>query len=482
MGWFGAADAEFARQVLQRGVAAVYLIAFVSTARQFPALLGEHGLLPVPRFLARVRPGPTLFRWRYSDRLLAVVCWTGGAVAATLVIGLAQLGPDWLPMVAFLGLFGLYQSIVNVGQTFYGFGWETLLLEAGFTVAFLGGAGSPPPRLILLAVLWLVFRLEFGAGLIKLRGDPAWRDFTALYYHHETQPMPNPLSRTAHLMPQWWHRIEVAGNHVAQLLAPVLLFLPQPVASIAALVIILTQGWLILTGNFAWLNVLTIVLATAGLGDGVLHAVLPVLPGPRTGGTELPLYWIVITTAVFALLLVLAVRPARNLLSRRQLMNASFNRWHLGNAYGAFGTVTRHRDEVVIEGSAVPRPTEADWQEYGFFGKPGDVRRRPPQYAPYHLRLDWLLWFVPLGGMPERWFAVLLLRLLEADRHILRFVRVDPFAGRPPAVIRVRMFRYRFATRAEHRESGAVWVRAPLYTVVPPVSAGLLRARGVGAL
>ncbi|MDQ1513934.1 MAG: hypothetical protein QOC59_1776, partial [Microbacteriaceae bacterium] len=147
MGWFAATDAEFARQVLQRGVAAVYVLAFVSTARQFPALLGEHGLLPVPRFLARMRPGPTLFRWRYSDRLLAVVCWTGVTVALALVLGLPQRGPDWLPMLAFLAIWGLYLSIVSVGQTFYGFGWETLLLEAGFTVAFLGSDSSPPPRL-----------------------------------------------------------------------------------------------------------------------------------------------------------------------------------------------------------------------------------------------------------------------------------------------------------------------------------------------
>ncbi|MDQ1513969.1 MAG: hypothetical protein QOC59_1811, partial [Microbacteriaceae bacterium] len=470
---------EFARQVLQRGVAAVYVLAFVSTARQFPALLGEHGLLPVPRFLARMRPGPTLFRWRYSDRLLAVVCWTGVTVALTLVLGLPQRGPDWLPMLAFLAIWGLYLSIVSVGQTFYGFGWETLLLEAGFTVAFLGSDSSPPPRLVLLAVLWLVFRLEFGAGLIKLRGDPAWRDLTALYYHHETQPMPNPLSRTAHLMPRWWHRLEVIGNHVAQLVAPVLLFFPQPIASIAGLVMILTQGWLLVTGNFAWLNALTVVLGCAALGDGVVSALLPGIPADLSSGDGLPLYWLVITTAVAALLLVLAIRPAQNLLSRNQLMNASFNRWHLGNAYGAFGSVTRHRDEVVIEGSAVDDPQYTDWKEYGFRGKPGDVGRRPRQYAPYHLRLDWLLWFVPLGAATERWFAVLLLRLLEADPRILRLVRVDPFGGQRPAQIRVRMFRYRFATRDEHRATGATWVRRPLYTLVPPVTAAQLRGSGL---
>jgi lipase maturation factor len=470
-----APDAELARLVLQRGTALVYLLAFVSTLRQFPALLGEHGLLPVPAFLRFARPGPTLFRWRYSDRLLRIVCAAGIVVSALLVLGLPQRGPDWLPMLAFLALYGLYLSIVHVGQTFYGFGWEMLLCEAGFTVAFLGSDASPPPRLIVLAVLWLVFRLEFGAGLIKLRGDPAWRDLTALYYHHETQPMPNPLSRTAHLAPAWWHRLEVVGNHIAQLIAPILLFLPQPVASIAGVVMILTQGWLIVTGNFAWLNLLTIVLGCAALGARVVHAVLPFVPVDQHRSADLPLYWVVLTTLVAAGFLVLAYRPARNLLSSHQLMNAGFNRWYLGNAYGAFGSVTRQRDEVVIEATTEPIPDEADWREYQFFGKPGEVDRRPPQVAPYHLRLDWLLWFVPLGAARAPWFAALLLHLLEADPRILRFVRVDPFGGERPRLVRVRMFRYRFATRAEHRVDGAYWVRRPLSTLVPPTGAEQLR-------
>jgi hypothetical protein len=156
-------------------------------------------------------------------------------------------------------------------------------------------------------------------------------------------------------------------------------------------------------------------------------------------------------------------------------MNASFNRWHLGNAYGAFGSVTRSRDEVVIEGTTEALPGGEDWREYQFFGKPGEVDRRPPQVAPYHLRLDWLLWFVPLGAARQRWFAELLAHLLEADPQILRFVRVDPFAGKRPRLIRARMFRYRFANREEHRATGAIWVRRPLYVLIDAVDLPSLR-------
>ncbi len=471
--WFNAPEYEFARQVLQRGVALMFLVAFLSTAAQFPALLGEHGLLPVPRLLEHKRylRGPTLFRWGYSDRLLLVVAWTGAALAAGLVAGLPQLAPPWLPLIVFLTLWLLYMSVVNVGQTFYGFGWEMLLLEAGFLTAFLGSDQVPPPRPILLLTAWLVFRLEFGAGMIKVRGDPAWRDLTALYYHHETQPMPNPVSRFAHLLPKPVHRMEVLGNHVAQLVVPFFLFAPQPVASVAAMIVILTQLWLVVTGNFAWLNWITIVLAFAGVSDPVAHAVIPVIPlsGGPVPGT--PVWFLVVVLGVTALMAVLSFWPIRNLLSRRQLMNASFNRWQLANAYGAFGSVTRQRLEVIIEGTMDESPgDDADWREYQFKGKPGDPARMPRQFAPYHLRLDWLMWFLPLGSVHEEWFYALLTRLLQADRRVLRLLRVDPFHGQRPRWVRARMFHYRFSTRAEKRQTGLWWVRAPHRELIPPVS------------
>lgn len=475
--WFDAPEYEFARQVLQRGVAALFLIAFLSSFNQFPALLGARGLLPVSDYLEgfSAMRRPTLFRWRYSDRLLRAVCLAGMAISALLVAGLPQLGPPWLPLVAFLALWLLYMSIVNVGQTFYGFGWEMLLLEAGFTVAFLGSDQTDPPRTILILVAWLVFRLEFGAGMIKIRGGREWRDLTALYYHHETQPMPGPLSRQAHLLPRPFHRLEVLGNHFAQLVVPFFLFAPQPVASAAAGIIIFTQLWLVASGNFAWLNWIAIVLAFAAVSDPVAHSVLPFLPlewhEGSAGGRETPVWWLAITLAATLLLVVLSYWPVRNLFSKRQLMNASFNRWQLVNTYGAFGTVTKQRIEIVVEGTLDEDPDEsADWREYGFKGKPGDVRRLPRQWAPYHLRLDWLMWFLPLRTVHEEWFYAFLAKLLEADRQVLRLLRHDPFDGGRPRWVRARNYLYRFATRAEFRDTGERWVRTPLYEAIPPLS------------
>ncbi|HEY3111699.1 MAG TPA: lipase maturation factor family protein, partial [Chloroflexota bacterium] len=183
MEWFQAPDYWLSRWLFERALAAIYLIAFLVAIAQFRPLLGERGLLPAPRFLAAAPfwRAPSLFKLHYSDRFLAALAWTGAALAVALLAGLPQAGPDWLPMLVWLALWALYLSIVNVGQTFYGFGWESLLLEAGFIAIFLGGAGSPPSIITIVALRWLLFRVEFGAGLIKLRGDRCWRDLTCLY-------------------------------------------------------------------------------------------------------------------------------------------------------------------------------------------------------------------------------------------------------------------------------------------------------------
>jgi hypothetical protein len=387
-------------------------------------------------------------------------------IAALLVAGVPQLGPPPVAMAAFLALWAGYRSITSLGQAFYGFGWELLLLEVGFLAAFLGSAHEPPTVFVIVLFWWLLFRLEFGAGMIKLRGGREWRDLTALTYHHETQPLPGPLSRQAHLLPRWFHKLEVLGNHFAQLIVPWLLavpllgyWVPGPVPAMigtaAAAIMIATQLWLVLTGNFAWLNWATIVIAASGLA-------VPWASAPATvASPEIPLYWLIITGIVFAGYVWLSWPAVRNLFfpSGRQVMNGSFNRLQLANAYGAFGTVTKRRVEYVIEGTRDDDPASATWHEYEFSGKPGDTRRRPPQVAPWHLRLDWLMWFLPLGRPLEGWFTTFLGRLLEADPQTLQLLRHDPFGGERPTWIRVVAYRYRFTTRAERRETGAVWLR-----------------------
>src|SRR3954465_962865 len=209
LSWLRGDEYWIARLVFQRALAAVYLIGFVVTLRQFRPLLGEHGLLPVPDFLARVGflDAPSIFHWRYSDRLLTAIAWAGIALSAATVVGLTDAVPLVVATLVWFVLWMLYLSIANVGQTFYGFGWESLLCETGFLAVFLGNAQVAPPLTIVVLARWLLFRVEFGAGLIKMRGDACWPALPCLDYHHETQPMPNPLSWYFHHLPKRFHRI-----------------------------------------------------------------------------------------------------------------------------------------------------------------------------------------------------------------------------------------------------------------------------------
>ncbi|MYT55630.1 lipase maturation factor family protein, partial [Streptomyces sp. SID7834] len=251
MEWFTADGYWLSRLVFQRSLAAVYLVAFVAAALQFRALIGSRGMLPVPDLLRRTswRDAPGLFRLHYSDRFFALAAWTGAAVSVALLAGLDARLPLGAAMVLWAVPWVLYLSIVQVGQVWYGFGWESLLLETGFLAVFLGNADTAAPVLVLWLLRWLLFRVEFGAGLIKIRGDACWRKLTCLEFHHETQPMPGPLSWFFHRLPRPVHRVEVAANHVTQLVVPFLLFTPQPVASAAAGLMVVTQLWLVLSGN-----------------------------------------------------------------------------------------------------------------------------------------------------------------------------------------------------------------------------------------
>src|SRR5437867_1205168 len=268
--YFG--DVWLVRFLIQRGLAALYLIAFIVVLQQFKPLLGERGLLPVPLFLKHrsVRETPSLFMWRYSDRLLNAVAWTGLILSAVALSGVSEHAPIWLSVATWLILWVLYLSIVNVGQTFYAFGWESMLLEAGFFASFMGPSRTAPSLVPILILRWVLFRTELGAGLIKLRHDRCWRALTCLFYPYETQPLPNPLSWYFHRLPKFMHRSSVLFSHLVQVIVPFGLFAPQPFASIAGGLGIFHQLWLIISGNYSWLNWLTVVLGVSGFSDSIL--------------------------------------------------------------------------------------------------------------------------------------------------------------------------------------------------------------------
>jgi hypothetical protein len=469
-------DAEYcnwySHLVFRRAVAAVYVIAFAAAVNQFLPLLGDHGLLPVSRFVAAVPflESPSLFYLMPHDAAFRTAAWAGVLISVAATAGLGERSTAWTAAV-WSALWVLYVSFINVGQTFYGFGWETLLAEVGFYMIFAGSRQTTPSRALIWLWRWTLFRLMFGAGLIKLRGDSCWRDLTCLDYYFETQPMPNPLSWHFHWLPPAVHHAGVVVNHIVEVGVPFAYFAPQPFAAVAGAITIAFQLVLIVSGNLSWLNWLTIVLALTTVDDRWLGWMRHLrIDRPELGApSHLQRAAIVGVTVVVAML---SVSPVINLLSSGQLMNASFNPVHLVNTYGAFGSITRQRDEIVIEGTSDETigPTTV-WREYEFKGKPGDLSRRPPQVAPYHLRLDWLMWFAAMTDAPtEPWFETLLVRLLENDPPTLSLLRTNPFAQMPPRFVRALHYIYRFTTPDERRRTGQWWKRELVGTYYPPAS------------
>ncbi len=467
----GAHDFWLTRLVFQRGLGLVYLIAFLIALNQFRPLLGERGLLPVPLFVKQIHffDSPSLFYFCPKDSAFAIAAWIGILLSSLAVTGLSERYTCWFSIAVWGGLWVLYLSFVNVGQTFYAFGWESILLEAGFYTIFLGPASMAPPKLVIYMLRWLEFRIMFGAGLIKIRGDACWRDLTCLDYHYETQPMPNPLSWYFHWAPEWTHRAGVAFNHLAELVVPFGYFGPWRISTVAGVLTILFQGLIMASGNLSFLNFLTIVLAIPLLDDRLLAALISMkVPALRVPPAALE----TVTIALGILVILLSIRPIGNMLSPRQVMNTNYNPFHLVGTYGAFGSITRPRYEVVIEGTSdSPVATSTAWREYEFKGKPGDPIRSHPQIAPYHLRIDWLMWFAAMGPYYQHpWFVHLMAKLLEGDKDTLSLLRGNPFPEAPPRYVRAELYEYHFTTPEEKKKTGRWWKRQLVGMYFPTVS------------
>jgi hypothetical protein len=468
--WLQPGDYGLARLALEKSVGALFLIAFLNALNQFRPLLGERGLLPVPLFTRAVpvKESPSLFFFFPNDTAFTLGSWIGIALSSAVVSGAVDRH-GWILFLIWAAIWGLYLSFVNVGQIFYGFGWESILLEAGAYAAFLGSSFATPQPVTMWLFRWLLFRVMFGAGLIKLRGDSCWRDLTCLDYHYETQPMPNPLSWYFHHGPKWTRKGGVLFNHFAELIVPFGYFLPQPIAAIAGALTILFQLLIFASGNLSWLNVLTLALAFSCFDDGTLAGIFPI----HLFITHSPdLAFRILTGAIVLLVIFLSVKPIRNLLSSRQVMNTVYNRFHFVGTYGAFGGITRTRYEIVIEGTAESVITDSTkWLEYEFKGKPGDPARMPPQIAPYHLRLDWLMWFAAMGSYQRHpWFIHLMAKLLQGDRAVLSLLGKNPFPNAPPHFVRALRYEYRFTSAEAKRRTGRWWTRELMGAYFPTVS------------
>ncbi|MGI8950400.1 MAG: lipase maturation factor family protein [Chitinophagaceae bacterium] len=473
------------RFVILRLLGVIYAVAFLVAINQIVPLIGSDGLLPVGLYLRQISDAigptdgfvriPSIFWFGHSDAALLTTAWIGFVLSCIVVAGYANA-----PLLTILWF--LYMSFVHIGQEWYGYGWEIQLTETGFLSIFLCPLFDmrpfpkrAPSVQIIVLFRWLVFRIMLGAGLIKIRWDVNWLNGTALYYHFETQPIPGPLSRWFHFLPRIVLKIGVWFNFLAELAAPWFVFWPRLARHIAGVVIVLFQLNIILSGNLSFLNWLTIIPALACFDDGfwlrllprrLVHKAADAAANAEPSKPMLTTAWVV--TAAIA---ILSIQPVINMLSTGQIMNTSFDPMDLVNTYGAFGTVGQERLNVIFEGTRDEDSSDkANWKPYIYKGLPVLLDKRPPQIAPYQLRLDWQIWFASMSTPDEYpWTINLEWKLLHNDPAAVSLFAGNPFPGKPPKFIRAVLYRYTFAKPGNSK--GLWWTREKIGDWLPAMSA-----------
>ncbi|MBI4430936.1 MAG: lipase maturation factor family protein [Candidatus Omnitrophica bacterium] len=478
----------FSRWLFLRFLGVIYLIAFLSLGVQITGLVGQDGILPAKELLGMVQAIagsssfwklPTIFWLNASDFFLQFVCFGGAVVSICLILG-------FVPALAAFLLWFLYLSLFNVGQEFLSFQWDILLLETGFLAVFFTplvwkgvDRSSPPSRIVLMLFWWLLFRLMFSSGFVKLAsGDETWRFLTALNYHYETQPIPSPISWYAHQIPDVLQSFSVLAMFFIELVTPFFIFASAKCRRACAALLALLQLLIIITGNYGFFNLLAIALCLLILDDASWPAFVrrKIIPDERVVNAPTRrkwARWITIPLAVVILLLSLVqtggrltgrrVPASKAVISLRNFL-APF---YITGTYGLFAVMTTSRPEIIVEGSN----DGENWMEYEFKYKAGAVDRSPPFVAPHMPRLDWQMWFAALSNYQRTpWFGRFLEKLLEGSPQVLGLLSRNPFPGLPPKFVRAVLYDYRFTDFSARKKEGHWWKRKYIRLYYPVVA------------
>ena len=398
----------------------------------------------------------------------------GAVLSALLLAGIA-------PVPILGALWALYLSLAVVGQVFLGYQWDALLLETGLLAVFLAPGGlwrragreSPPPPVVVWLFRWLLFRLMFGSGLVKLAsGDPTWRGLTALRYHYWTQPLPTWVGWYAAHLPGWIQTTSVGIMFAVELAAPFLVFAPRRFRRMAFGPLLGLQVLIALTGNYAFFNLLAAALCLFALEDDDLPARWRARFRPPTADTRpfwpkavlYPLAATIVVVSAAEMMSTLGMAPPPPVRALHRIVGPL---WSI-NSYGLFAVMTTSRPEIVVEGS----DDGQTWKAYEFKWKPGDLARRPAFVAPHQPRLDWQMWFAALGTCEDNpWLVRFLGRLLEGSPPVLALLARNPFPDQRPRLVRAELYDYTPTDLNTLRRDGTWWRREPRGDYCPAFSA-----------
>jgi hypothetical protein len=480
-------DATFLwpRWLVLRAIGIVYLFIFSGIIIEGHALLGPNGIVPLSEFFQQLQakfPGtlaafteaPSLFWLSAKPGMISFLAWSGMLAAAALVLNL------W-PRVALASCWLIFLSFAATWRVFSPAQLDNLMLEvallcipfapAGFRPGL--GATSPPRPLVLFMVRWLLFRVMFESGVVKLAaGDPHWRDLTAMEVMYETSPFPTIFGYWDHHLPHAWHLFEIALTFAAELAAPLLaIFGGRRGRWFAFFTWTALQVGIQLTSNFGWLNTASIGLGLLLLDDQMLAsaaarlrlhklAALFVRTAPQPPRTLAPwknytlrsALWLHFAFSLVFLAKACGLQPAAMpaLISDSMAAISGFRSVNEFSLYAAFDPV---RYQVEFEGSNDAGRTWRPY-EYRHLPRPDEIA---PFIAPRFLRFEATLQLVVLKGRKSPLLPVVASHLLTRNPEVMALFRHDPFPDRPPTVVRMRGYRLTFTSLETHRRTGDFW-------------------------
>jgi hypothetical protein len=488
-----ATDALVPRWIFLRALGLIFFSAFYSLALQVHGLIGERGILPAGPYLQQLRQAlPGIARLWYAPSVLWL---NAGDVALSVAVALgivcsllltANVWPRAMTIVCTL----LFLSFISTLQVISSYQSDGMLLEAGFISIWFApkgfrpglGAPDPPSRMSAFLLRWEWFRIYFESGLVKLMsGDVHWRNLTAMDDYYQNGPLPAWPGWYVQQLPHWFHAGTVVVTLAVELVIVWALFLPRRFRIVCFAIVTALQVGIIATANYAFLNYIVLSLGVLLLDDRALAWIVArvrrvrarwligaqeanevsaqesgVAAAPRSRARTIT-ETVVLGWIFYATIWAFLARGAGGVFA---LPERALEPFRIANAYGLFATMTEARYEIEFQGSADGGRT---WIAYPFRYKPQDVMEPPRIYAPYQPRFDWNLWFASLEEWRySPWLISTQARLVEGSDEVLSLFGRDPFAGRPPQMVRTVLWQYWFTDFATKRETGAWWRRKSL--------------------
>ena len=502
-------------RIFLKSLALVYFFAFLSLTQQVKVLFYADGIIPIQDYLNYVASHllnplerfarlPSLFWFNQSDSFIYLLSLVATVIAIIYCLQI-KLQSRFVDIVVFLFLYLSYLSFVNATQVFLSFQWDILLLEIGLLTVLYLLFNNQAASVFVWIFRILVFKLMFMSGLVKLAShDQTWANLTALQYHYQTQPLPNPLSYFFHQLPLGCHQVSCLLMFVVELILPWFIFINSKLRRFAAWAFIALQVLIIVSGNYCFFNILTIVLCLWLFDELTLQRLLPanwaVLPEIKVitydnlfarqitqGLSFVPSvinwqrWWRVFVILASLLILIfysvisfsfIATKSSR-ILSRSSIWQPmqdyyfkNYYSWYFSNPYGLFAVMTTTRNEIIIQGSY----DGENWKDYEFKYKPGELKKYPSQIAPMQPRLDWQMWFAALSDIKHnQWLLKVVLKLLEGDKDLLKLFALNPFPELPPKYIRLKLYEYQFNDWKDFVSTDNIWKREECGIYLPPL-------------